>query len=97
MTLVECLVYLAIAGVCGSAARGIAGGTGGGFIAWVLLGLLGALVATSIAGVAHLPAPWTINGATLRLPIVWSIIGGVILVAIAHALMQSSYVDHHPS
>src|ERR1019366_4448344 len=36
MTLVELLVYLVIAGICGSAARGIAGGTGGGFIAWVL-------------------------------------------------------------
>jgi uncharacterized membrane protein YeaQ/YmgE (transglycosylase-associated protein family) len=95
MTLLELLLYLVIAGICGSVARGIAGGTGGGFIVSVLLGFLGAFLGTWVARLAHLPALWTVDVGGHPFPIVWSIVGGVILVAIAHALMRPRYVDRH--
>ena len=49
MTVLEFVVYLVIAGICGAIARAIAGGTPGGFIVSVLLGFLGAFVGAWIA------------------------------------------------
>src|ERR1700692_2642320 len=93
MTLLELVVYLVIAGICGAIARAIAGGTGGGFIVSVLLGFLGAFLGTWIARMAHLPEVFVIDVGGHPFPIVWSIIGGVVLVAIANALMRPRYID----
>ena len=91
MTLLELVVYLVIAGICGAIARAIAGGTGGGFIVSILLGFLGAFLGTWIARHAHLPELLTFEVDGHHFPILWSIIGGVILVVIAHALMRPRY------
>ena len=95
MTLIELIVYLVIAGVCGAIARAIAGGTGGGFILSVLLGFLGAFLGTWIARLAHLPELLMIDIGNHAFPILWSIIGGIILVVIAHALMRPRYVNRY--
>jgi uncharacterized membrane protein YeaQ/YmgE (transglycosylase-associated protein family) len=87
MTILEFVVYLAIAGVCGAIARAIAGGTAGGFVVSVLLGFLGAFVGTWLAHVFHLPEVLGVVIGGHPFPIVWSIVGGIVLVAIAHALM----------
>src|SRR5882672_1245108 len=44
MTLLEFIVYLIIAGVCGAIARGLGGGTTGGFVVSILVGFLGAFL-----------------------------------------------------
>lgn len=95
MTLVELIIYLVIAGVCGAIARALAGGTGGGFIISVVLGFLGAWLGTWIARMAHLPAILMINVGGHPFPIFWSIIGGIILVALANALMRPRYADRY--
>jgi uncharacterized membrane protein YeaQ/YmgE (transglycosylase-associated protein family) len=92
MTFLEIVVYLVIAGVCGSIARAIAGGTAGGFIVSVLLGFLGAFVGTSIARSLRLPLYFTMEIGGHPFPIVWSIAGGVILAALAHILMRPRYI-----
>jgi uncharacterized membrane protein YeaQ/YmgE (transglycosylase-associated protein family) len=95
MTVLELIVYLVIAGICGAIARAIAGGTGGGFIISILLGFLGAFLGTWIARHLHLPEPLTFDIDGHPFPIVWSIIGGVILAGIAHALMRPRYVGRY--
>jgi uncharacterized membrane protein YeaQ/YmgE (transglycosylase-associated protein family) len=92
MTLVEFVVYLVVAGVCGAIARALAGGTSGGFILSILLGFLGAFVGTWLARMLHLPqiGMVAINGRAF--PIVWSIVGGMILVGITHALTRPRYL-----
>jgi uncharacterized membrane protein YeaQ/YmgE (transglycosylase-associated protein family) len=95
MTLVELIVYLVIAGICGAIARALGGGTGGGFVISVLLGFLGAFLGTWIARLLHLPELVMVDIGGHPFPIVWSIIGGIILVAIAHALMRPRYVDRY--
>jgi uncharacterized membrane protein YeaQ/YmgE (transglycosylase-associated protein family) len=95
MTLVELIVYLVIAGICGAIARAVAGGTGGGFILSVLLGFLGAFLGTWIARLAHLPVILMVDVGGHPFPIVWSILGGIVLVAIAHALTRRSYVSRY--
>jgi uncharacterized membrane protein YeaQ/YmgE (transglycosylase-associated protein family) len=92
MTLVECVVYLIIAGVCGAIARAVAGGTGGGFVISVLLGFLGAFVGTWLARLVHLPVVFAVAVAGHVFPIVWSVLGGMILVALAHLLVRPRYM-----
>ncbi len=94
MTLVEFIVYLVIAGVCGAVARALAGGTAGGFILSILLGFLGAFVGTWVARMLHLPELLMVAIAGHPFPILWSIVGGMILVAIAHALSRPRYVRY---
>jgi uncharacterized membrane protein YeaQ/YmgE (transglycosylase-associated protein family) len=91
MTLVELVVYLIIAGVCGAIARSFAGGSRGGFVISVLVGFVGAFVGTWLARQLHLPTLLVVTIEGHRFPIVWSIVGGIVLVAIAHLLMRPRY------
>ena len=92
MTLVEFVVYLVIAGICGAVARAFAGGTAGGFVISILLGFLGAFVGTWIARMFRLPELVVIAIGGHPFPVVWSVIGGMILVALAHALVRPRYI-----
>lgn len=94
MTLLEFVIYLVIAGVCGAVARALAGGTAGGFILSILLGFLGAFVGTWLARMFHLPELFMVAIAGHPFPILWSIVGGMILVGIAHALSRPRYIRY---
>jgi uncharacterized membrane protein YeaQ/YmgE (transglycosylase-associated protein family) len=87
MTLIDFVIYLVIAGICGAIARAIAGGTPGGFIISILVGFLGAFLGVWIARMVRLPRLVVISVDGHPFPIVWSIFGGLVLVAIAHALL----------
>jgi uncharacterized membrane protein YeaQ/YmgE (transglycosylase-associated protein family) len=93
MTILEFIVYLIVAGVCGVVARALAGGTAGGFIVSILLGFLGAFLGTWIARVFHLPELLVLGIGGHPFPIFWSIVGGIILVLLAHLLVRPRYVD----
>jgi uncharacterized membrane protein YeaQ/YmgE (transglycosylase-associated protein family) len=67
----------------------IAGGTAGGFIVSVLLGFLGAFVGSWLAHTFHLPELVNVNIGRHPFPIVWSILGGIVLVGLAHVLRRS--------
>jgi len=92
MSLLELIVYLVIAGACGAIARAIGGGTAGGFIVSVLLGFLGALVGSWLAHILRLPELLEVHIGGHRFPIVWSVVGGIVLVALAHFLMRPPYM-----
>jgi len=87
MTVLEFILYLVVAGICGALARAFAGGTPGGFLISILVGFLGAFLGVWIAHMAHLPRLVVVSVEGHPFPIVWSIIGGMILVAVAHALL----------
>lgn len=91
MTLFELVIYLVIAAVCGAVARAFAGGTRGGFVVSVLVGFLGAVLGMTVARTFHLPTFVAVAIGGHSFPIIWSIIGGIILVAAAHALMRPTY------
>lgn len=92
MTVLEFVVYLVVAGICGAVARAIAGGTGGGFVISILLGFLGAFLGSWLANLLRLPELLVVAIGGKPFPIVWSIVGGAILVALAHALTRRRYV-----
>jgi uncharacterized membrane protein YeaQ/YmgE (transglycosylase-associated protein family) len=88
MTVLELIVYLFVAGVCGAVARAIAGGTGRGFVLSVLLGFLGAFIGVWFARVLNLPLFVAVAIGGHSFPIVWSILGGFILVSLTHVLVR---------
>jgi uncharacterized membrane protein YeaQ/YmgE (transglycosylase-associated protein family) len=92
MTVMEFVVYLVIAGICGALARALGGGTAGGFIISIMVGFLGAFIGTWLARMFRLPELVVVAIEGHAFPIVWSIVGGAVLVGLAHALTRRRYV-----
>jgi uncharacterized membrane protein YeaQ/YmgE (transglycosylase-associated protein family) len=88
MSLLELIVYLIIAALCGSIARAIGGGTRGGFLVSLAVGFVGALVGTWLARLLHLPEIFSIAIEGHRFPVVWSILGGALFVALLSFLAR---------
>jgi uncharacterized membrane protein YeaQ/YmgE (transglycosylase-associated protein family) len=86
LTLTGLLVLLLIAGICGAIGRSIGGGTGGGFLVSIAVGFVGALLGSVIAHYLRLPELFTVTVDHRPFPILWSIIGASLFVAIVHLL-----------
>lgn len=82
MSLVELLILLLVAGICGSIGQAIAGSTRGGIGVAIALGFIGALLGTWIARQMHLPDLYVLRVGGVNLPVVWSIVGATIFVAV---------------
>jgi uncharacterized membrane protein YeaQ/YmgE (transglycosylase-associated protein family) len=82
MTLMQLLILLLVAGVCGSIGRAIAGYSHGGCLVSIALGFIGAIVGTWIAGALHLPDLFLVHVGSESFPIIWSIIGSALFVAV---------------
>jgi uncharacterized membrane protein YeaQ/YmgE (transglycosylase-associated protein family) len=89
MTLFDLLLLLLIAGICGSLGQAIAGYSRGGCLVSIALGFIGALLGMWIARMMGLPEliPVVIGGT--RFPIVWSIIGSALFVAVITLLTRN--------
>jgi len=86
LTLTGLLILLLIAGICGAIGRSIGGGTGGGFLVSIAVGFVGALLGTVIAHYLRLPELLTVTVDHRPFPILWSIIGASLFVAIVHLI-----------
>jgi len=82
MTILELLVLLIIAGVCGSVAQALVGVSRGGCLVSIALGFIGALLGTWLARTAGLPELFTIDVGGQPFPIIWSIIGAALFAAV---------------
>ncbi|HSV33757.1 MAG TPA: GlsB/YeaQ/YmgE family stress response membrane protein [Pyrinomonadaceae bacterium] len=80
--LLQLLLLLLIAGVCGSLGQAIGGYSHGGCLVSIALGFIGALLGTWLAGALHLPELLAIPVGGMNFPIIWSIIGAALFVAI---------------
>lgn len=83
-TLPVLIVLILIAAVCGAIGRAIAGGAPGGLIVSTALGFIGALIGPWIAAQLTLPEPFMVNIGGHPFPVLWSIIGAALFVAIIH-------------
>lgn len=86
MSLPAILLYLVIAAVCGAIGKAIAGGARGGLVVSTILGFVGALVGPWIAGQLGLPEPFMIDIGGQSYPVLWSIIGAAVFVAVIHLI-----------
>lgn len=89
MTLLDLLLLLLIAGICGSLGQAIAGYSRGGCLVSVALGFIGALIGMWLARLLGLPEliPVVIGGTSF--PIIWSIIGATLFVAVITVITRS--------
>jgi uncharacterized membrane protein YeaQ/YmgE (transglycosylase-associated protein family) len=83
-TLPGLLILLVIAAVCGAVGRAIAGGVRGGLIVSIALGFIGALIGPWVAAQLGLTEPFMIHISGHPYPVLWSIIGAALFVALIH-------------
>jgi uncharacterized membrane protein YeaQ/YmgE (transglycosylase-associated protein family) len=83
VSLLGFVVLLVVAGICGSIGRAIGGGYSHlGCLGSVALGFIGALLGMWISRAAHLPELFSMRIGEERFPILWSIAGSAIFVAV---------------
>ena len=82
MTIVDLIVLLIIAGLCGSLGQAITGYSRGGCLVSIALGFIGAVLGMWLSTKLHLPELFSIRIGTTSFPIVWSIIGSALFVAL---------------
>ncbi len=78
------IVLIVIAAVCGAVAKALAGGSQGGLITSIALGFIGALFGPWLAHQLKLSEPLVLSVAGRPFPIVWSIIGAALFLAVLH-------------
>ena len=82
------IVLLIIAAVCGAVGKALAGGARGGLIVSIALGFIGALIGPWIGARLGLPEPFVLRVSGESFPIVWSIIGAALFVALLHLISR---------
>jgi uncharacterized membrane protein YeaQ/YmgE (transglycosylase-associated protein family) len=88
MTLLEFILLLLVAGICGALGQAITGFSRGGILVSIALGFIGALLGMGIARALSLPELLLVNFDTTSFPIVWSIIGAALFVAVLGLLTR---------
>lgn len=86
--LIQLLVLLVIAGVCGALGQAIGGYSHGGCLVSIALGFIGALLGSWIAGALRLPELFALNVASMHFPVVWSIVGAALFVAVINLISR---------
>lgn len=86
MTLGSFLLLLLIAGICGSVAQALTGYSRGGCLVSIALGFVGAILGTWLGRLLGLGEILAIQFGGQSFPIVWSIIGAALFVALLNIL-----------
>jgi uncharacterized membrane protein YeaQ/YmgE (transglycosylase-associated protein family) len=90
MDLSQLIVLLIVAGICGALGQAITGYSRGGCLVSIALGFVGAVLGMCLARVMHLPELFAVQIGSTSFPIVWSIIGSALFVAIITLLTRRS-------
>lgn len=94
MTLVSLLVLLLVAGLCGAVGQMLAGFNLGGALVSIAVGFVGALMGMWLAGILGLPELFAIRIGGQNFPLVWSIIGSALFVALIGSFSRRRYYDY---
>ncbi|HEX5832567.1 MAG TPA: GlsB/YeaQ/YmgE family stress response membrane protein [Pyrinomonadaceae bacterium] len=89
MTLLDVLILLLVAGICGSLGQAIVGYSRGGCLVSIALGFVGALLGMWIARLMGLPEMFPVRIGGTSFPIIWSIIGSAVFVAVITLITRS--------
>ena len=88
MDVSQVIVLLIVAGICGALGQAITGYSRGGCLVSIALGFVGALIGMWLARVMHLPELFAVQIGSTNFPIVWSIIGSALFVAVITLLTR---------
>jgi uncharacterized membrane protein YeaQ/YmgE (transglycosylase-associated protein family) len=76
------LALLVVAGVIGAIGQSIAGFSRGGCLVSIAIGFIGAVLGLWLARILGLPEMFVITIGGTRFPLVWSILGSALFVAV---------------
>ncbi|HEX3144976.1 MAG TPA: GlsB/YeaQ/YmgE family stress response membrane protein [Pyrinomonadaceae bacterium] len=88
MDLITLLILLLVAGICGAIGQAITGYSHGGCLVSIALGFIGALLGSWLAGKLGLPELVALPVGGVHFPIVWSIIGAALFVAVINLISR---------
>ena len=88
MSLVDLLLLLLVAGICGALGQAIGGFSRGGCLVSIALGFIGALVGLWLARNVGLPEPFPVEVGGRTFPVIWSIIGSALFVAVINLITR---------
>jgi len=88
MSLMHLVVLLIIAGIVGAIGQSLAGFSRAGCLGSIALGFIGALIGMWLARSLGLPLLFVISIGGTGFPIVWSIIGAALFVAVLGLLTR---------
>jgi uncharacterized membrane protein YeaQ/YmgE (transglycosylase-associated protein family) len=91
LTVPGLIVLVVIAAICGAVGKALAGGARGGLLVSVALGFIGALLGPWIARRFGLTEPFVLHLSGQTFPILWSIIGAAVFVALLHLMSGRSF------
>lgn len=93
MTILDLIILLMVAAICGSLGMAISGYSRGGCLVSIALGFIGALIGMWLARALSLPELFMLELGEVQFPIIWSIIGSALFVAVLSLLTRSSPRD----
>lgn len=79
MTLIDFLLLLVVAAICGSIGQALSGYSLGGCLVSAVVGFIGAFVGLWVARQFGLPEPLAVDIGGQPFPVIWSIVGSLIL------------------
>jgi uncharacterized membrane protein YeaQ/YmgE (transglycosylase-associated protein family) len=91
MSLLSLIILLIVAGICGAIGQAIAGYSRGGCFASIAIGFIGSLLGMWLARRLGLPELFIFEISGERFPIIWSILGATVFVAIISLFARSRY------
>jgi uncharacterized membrane protein YeaQ/YmgE (transglycosylase-associated protein family) len=88
ITLDGLLFLVFIAAICGAVGRAIAGEIRGGLVVSIAVGFVGALLGPWLAAQMKLSEPFMLHVSGQSFPVLWSIIGAALFVALIHLISR---------
>ena len=85
------LILLVVAGICGAIGQAIGGYSRGGCLASIALGFIGALLGMWLSRQIGLGEIFAVNIGGRSFPVVWSIIGSALFVALLSLITRRSF------
>jgi uncharacterized membrane protein YeaQ/YmgE (transglycosylase-associated protein family) len=88
MSILDFLLLLLVAGICGTIAQSLVGYSHGGCVVSIVLGFIGALLGVGLARLLRLPELLALRFGDQPFPVIWSIIGASLFVAVLNLIAR---------
>ena len=90
MDLLQLSILLVIAGICAAIAQWVVGFSPGGFIISIILGVVGAYLGTSLAGILRVPPILPIHVGAVSFDLLWAVCGSLLLLLLLYLIRHGS-------